>query len=345
MPNGEGTHAMLRLVAGFADDLAAAGGLPGLDAVRPPAEPPRDVLLCGMGGSAVAGDLAAALAAPAGVRVAVHREYGLPAWLRDDTLLVLSSYSGRTEEVLSAARAAAGRAGPVAVITGGGPLADLAAEQGWPVVRLPEGYPPRAALGHAYGALLHLLARTGAWPDAARDVAATAAWLRERTADVGPLAGEQAPPLAAARAMLGRLTVIYTTDPLLHPVGYRLKCQLNENAKSPALHVPLPEGDHNDVEGWEVLRRRRHDFLLLLLRSPDEHPRTARRAELTAALLADRFHRVVTWWAEGENPLARQLSLVQNGDFCSCYLAEAAGVDPLPVELIGELKRRLEEAP
>jgi len=334
---------MLRLVATFPDHLAASCELPGLEDVAGLATAIRDVVFCGMGGSAVAADLAAPLAAAAGVRLTVHREYGPPAWLSDEQLVVLASYSGETEEVLSVAAALAGRRGPTCVIGSGGTLAALARQRQWSWVRLPEGLPPRAALGHAYGALLHVLARSGAWTGATDDLAGAVATLRDGIAALGPLAGEDNPALATARAALGRLTVIYTTAPHLHPAGYRLKCQLNENAKSPALHVPLPEGDHNDIVGWDVLQRRRDDFLLLLLRSDDEDPRTARRAELTAELLADQFRRVVTWRARGETPLARQLSLVQIGDFCSCYLAEAAGVDPLPVARIEELKRRLKE--
>ena len=123
----------------------------------------------------------------------------------------------------------------------------------------------------------------------------------------------------------------------------RLKAQVNENGKSPALVVPFPELDHNDIVGWEVLRPRRDDFLLLILRSSDETPQTTRRVEVTRELLNEEFHAILEFNATGHSALARILSLVQFGDYLSCYLAEAAGVDPVPVSRIDVLKQRLQD--
>jgi len=338
-----GLAAMLGHVRALPDQLELADRLPGLAALRPPARPVRDVLVCGMGGSAIAGDLLAPVAERAGVRLAVRREADLPGWLDAGTLLVFSSYSGRTGETLGAARAAAGLPNLRVAITTGGPLGELAdgAAAPFPRVTLPSGLPPRAALGHGLGALACVLDRLGAVPGLAAELPAVAATLRRGEQRLGPAAGPDNPALLAARAALGRLLVVYTCSPEAHAAGLRLKAQVNENAKSPALVVPLPEAAHNDIVGWEVLQRRRRDFLLLLLHSGDETPDARRRARAAGDLLQAEFQARLEHEADGDFPLARILSLVQFGDYLSCYLADAAGVDPVPVARIDALKDRM----
>jgi glucose/mannose-6-phosphate isomerase len=300
-----------------------------------------------MGGSAIAGDLLAAWAAAGGLRLAVWRDYDLPGWVDARTPVILSSYSGYTEETLSAARAAAARGCPLYAITSGGELGDYARagiDDGppFPRVALPGGLPPRAALGHGLGALARLLGRLDLLAGVDAELAAAAAALRDGVARLGPASGPDSPAKAAARTALGRMLVVYTTSPESHAAGQRLKAQVNENGKSPALVVPFPELDHNDIVGWEVLRPRRDDFVLLLLRSTDETARAALRTDVTCELLAGEFHTILEFRAVGETTLARTLSLVQYGDYLSCYLAEAAGVDPVPVSRIDVLKQRLQ---
>jgi len=346
----EGLRTMLGLIAELPAQLAGAGVLPGLDALRPAATCPREVLFCGMGGSAAAADLLAPLVAVGGLRLSVWRDYGLPGWAGPEHHVVLSSYSGDTEETLSAAAAAVARGCSLTALTSGGALRDLAAGtaggEGFPCVVLPAGLPPRAALGHGVGVLLHVLHRLGLAPDPAPAVAAAVAVLREGEALFGPGADPDGnAALALARRLLGRMAVIHSASPEAHPAARRLKAQINENAKSPACVAELPELDHNEIVGWETLRRRRDDFLLVQFRSGDETPVLARRAEVTAQLLAGEFHAVETVTARGDVPLARVLSLVQFGDYLSCYLASAAGVDPMPVARIKELKALLKEGP
>ncbi len=345
--NDDGLARMLSLVAGLGDDLAASPDLKGLDALSPSATPPAGVVVAGMGGSAIAGDLLAPLAARQGLRVTVVRDYALPGWVRDDSLVILSSYSGNTEETLSAARDARKRGCPLVAITSGGELGRMAAGDDdhppFPCVELEGGLPPRAALGHGLGAQLNVLSRLGLLDGVDAEIAAAAAALRAGVDRLGPAAPVDSPAKTAARRTLGRMLVVYTTSDESHAAGWRLKAQVNENGKSPALVVPFPELDHNDIVGWEVLRPRRDDFLLLILRSADEHPRTAARVEITRELLAGEFHDVLEFRAEGDSALARILSLVQYGDYLSCFLAAAAGVDPVPVTRIESLKQRLQE--
>ena len=342
----DGLAHMLDLLSGMGENLEASARLEGLDKLTPLRTRPTGVVVAGMGGSAIAADLIAPLAARQGLRVEVSRDYALPGWVRDDTLVLLSSYSGNTEETLSAARDAVERGCPCVALTSGGTLAELASGSEvphFPCVTLPGGLPPRAALGHGLGAQLNALSRLGLLDGIEAEIAAAAAGLRDGVTRLGPATGEESPAKAAARRVLGRMLVVYTTSEESHAAGWRLKAQINENGKSPAMVVPFPELDHNDIVGWEVLRPRRRDFLLLILRSADEHPRTTSRVEITRDLLRDEFHDVLEFRAEGESILARILSLVQYGDYLSCYLAAAAGVDPMPVTRIDELKTRLRE--
>lgn len=343
----DGYAAMIALVRDLPRQLEAASALPGLDAVRPLPQRPDEVLVVGMGGSAIAADLLAPVAEAAGLRLTVRRDYGLPGWLRAGTAVVFSSYSGHTEETLSAVREARGRGLPLYAITSGGELAEHCATVDGPTLaaRLPGGLPPRAALGYGLGALATLLDRLGAVPGLTTGLPAAVAALDAGNGREGESAGEDAPTKVLARAALGRHIVAYTGSGEAHAAGRRLKAQVNENAKAPLLTVELPEADHNDIVGWEALRRRRDGYVLLLLRSADESPRAAKRLEITRELLREEFHSVHEFRAVAETPLARILELVQFGDYLSCYLALAAGIDPMPVARIDALKRGLAESP
>lgn len=342
----QGLDRMLELVGEMPGHLEASGGLPGLEGVAAAGES-GEVLFCGLGGSAIAADLAAPLAARSGLRLDVWRDYGLPAWAGAGRTVIASSYSGQTEETLSAVREAARRGCRLIAVTSGGALAEWAGAgvEGsgpFPLVRLPEGLPPRAALGHGLGALLAILGRIGAIPDPAAEIEAAVAELRAGSDELGPRApAEGNPALELARSLLGRMVVIHTTSVESHAAGRRLKAQINENSKTPACVAEYPELDHNEIVGWQVLRPRRDDFALLVLRSGDESDRIRLRVAATNELIADHFALVREIRARGDGPLARVLSLVQFGDYLSCYLAGAAGVDPVPVDRIAALKSRL----
>lgn len=307
-------------------------------AVEVPAVPTADeALVLGMGGSGFAGDVAAALAAEQGRRVGVHKGYGVPGWAGPARpLAVAVSHSGNTEETLSAFAAAGASGLPLAAAATGGRLAEEAAARGVPFLTIPPGPQPRAAAGYLAGSVLRLLESAGV-------VAGTAAALEE-SADVvesllaGP-AHEAAGAIAAA--LEGRIAVVYGSGPLTAAAAGRWKTQINENAKSPAWWSLLPELDHNEIVGWSAHPDLVADAVgVVFLHDPDEHPRVAVRADLTAELMAGvRIAGRVE--ARGAGTLARLFSLVVVGDLVSVALAEAAGVDPMPVEVIEDLKRRL----
>jgi glucose/mannose-6-phosphate isomerase len=346
---------MFELVNALPDQLTASASLAGLSEVAAPTGGCRRIILCGMGGSAIAGDLVQPLLDGSGVQLVVWRDYGLPAWARADDFVICSSYSGQTEESLSGARAAGDLGCARLAITSGGELAGLAAAEDFPAVLLPPGLPPRASLGLGLGALTRCLGRMGILADAAEELTLAAEHLRAmRDARCGPVAedgsvGTETPadpegniPAAELAALLaGKTPVIYTAGAEAHATGLRLKAQLNENSKAPACLAAFPELNHNDLVGWDLAAADRGRFVLLILQGMSDNGRIDRRVALTRDLLAEEFPEIHDVRSAADGRLARIMSLVQYGDYLSCHLARLRGVDPVPVARIIRLKEEL----
>jgi len=352
-----GSHLMFNLVHALGDQLLESAHLDGLAGIRPPAAGLRRIILCGMGGSAIAGDLVQPLLADGKVSLVVWRDYGLPHWAGPEDLVLCSSYSGDTEETLDAAQEAGKRGCTRLAITSGGSLAALAAAEGFPAVILPGGLPPRASLGLGLGALVRSLGRMGLVTDADAVLARTAATLDNfRTARMSPAGSEDTAPgnlpedpegntpaAELARILVGRVPVIYTAGAEAHAAGLRLKAQLNENSKVPACLAAFPELNHNDLVGWSLDPADRGRFVLLILKGMSDNERIGRRVDLTRQLLAEEFPEIHEISSSAPGVLDRTLSLVQYGDFLSCHLARLRRVDPLPVHRISRLKEALEK--
>lgn len=346
---GGGSGRMLELVVDFPDHLAAAQRLPGLDGVGGPLADGGRIVFCGMGGSAIAADLVQPLLAGGGIALTPWRDYGLPHWTTPDDVVIAASYSGGTEETLSALEAARELGCRVIGISAGGRLAELAVAEGFPRIELPAGLPPRAALGHGLGAVLHLLAALGAIEEPGEQIAAACDRLRSaipscldpwRRNGVEPVAPAVDGPAVRelAGALQGRIPVLYSAGAEAHGVATRWKAQLNENAKIPVCVAAFPELDHNDLVGWNLDADLRRRFVLVILESGIPDPRARARIDATRDLLKDEFDSTHRISAHGDSPLQRVLSLVQYGDFLSCHLADLAGVDPMPVTRIDRLK-------
>ena len=302
----------------------------------------RDVLVCGMGGSAIGADLAAMWAERHAVRVAVHRSYGLPSWVGRDTLLVFSSYSGNTEETLSAFAASESLAAPRLAITTGGRLAARARAARVPVWTMPAGLQPRAALGSSLAGLLFLLHGAGIVPDPADEIAVASRSLEALVGELGPLSPERDNPAKRlARRLYGKLPIIHTGPGILSPVGVRWRGQLHENAKTPSFSNVYPELDHNEIMGWQALAEVRRFATLVVLRDRDDLPAVRRRMEVTCEILAPRLAAVEWIDAQGDGVLERMLRTVALGDWTSVYLAFLNDTDPTPVADIELLKSRL----
>jgi glucose/mannose-6-phosphate isomerase len=298
------------------------------------------LVVCGMGGSAIGGDLAAAALGDRATRpIRTIRGYGLDPWTESDALVLCASYSGDTEETLTCFEAAGVAGARRAVLTTGGRLAALAREEGVPVIGVPSGMQPRAAVVYMTVGVLECAALCGAAPSLHSETDAAAPLLRELAAEWGPDAPPDSLAKSLAHELRGAVPVINGADPTM-AAARRWKTQLNENAKAAAFASALPEADHNEICGWER-GRSAAPLVGVFLEDADQHPRVRRRIELTARALERAGAPAYRVTSRGESRLDRVLSLVLLGDLVSVYLAVLDGVDPTPVEPIERFKTEL----
>ena len=304
------------------------------------AERPRVVVVAGMGGSAASGDLLAAYAAETvDVPILVHRGYGLPALAGPHAVVIASSYSGDTAEVLSAFDVAVARNVPVVAVTAGGALAQRAAAAGRPRVTLPAGLMPRMALGYLFFPSLPLLAGCGlqvAPPEEVEEALVTVEALASELVPERPAADNEAKRLALA--ISDRLPAVYG-GPATGPIAYRWKTDVEENAKTFALAGALPEMNHNEIEAWRSSGAK--DMHVVLLRDRGEPPEVARRFRVLSEMIGPSAGGVSEVWGRGHGRLARLLSLTYLGQWTSYYLAVLRQRDPWSVPLLDEVKRRM----
>ena len=302
------------------------------------------VVVLAMGGSAIGAELVAAAAGDRlRVPLIVHRDYGLPAGAGDRTLVVAASHSGETAETLSGFAAARERGLPTAVITTGGRLAAGASEAGLPLLQYKLGGQPRAAIGFGVGLVHELLSRAGLIvdPDPLGPVVGALEELLERT---GPSIETDANPAKQlAWSVFGRIPVIYGHGPMA-AVAHRWKTQLNENAKAWASWEPMPEANHNAIEGSLNPRELGDALYVIQLRDRSEPAAIGERYRVVEELLGERATNRSEVWAEGPSALARILTSVAYGDLFSVYLAILYQTDPTPVTLLAMLKERLARA-
>ena len=335
-------HATRRVLAEFPQQCRQARGLlatPPIALARP-----RLVVMVGMGGSAAGADLVATCAAETlEVPVLVHRGYGLPAAAGREALVIASSYSGETAEVVSAVEVALARRVPVVAITSGGALGALATRHGLPCVALPAGLMPRMALGLLVFPALGALAAAGVAIAADGDLDEALELITAQAADLGadtPTDKNEAKRLALEIGQ--RLPVVYG-GPLTGTVAYRWKTDLEENAKLLAVAGALPEMNHNEIEVWAGAGARQ--LHAVLLREDGEPSEIARRFALVRELLEPTAGGVSEVWAHGRSRFARLLSLVYLGQWVSYYAAMLRETDPWPVPVLTEVKRRLSAPP
>jgi glucose/mannose-6-phosphate isomerase len=305
-----------------------------------PFDAPRGLVIAGMGGSAIGGALAQAGTAGRGLRpINRFRGYGLPQWIGAEHCVLLSSYSGCTEETLSCYDDAKAKGACRIVCTTGGPLAERARRDGVPVVPVPGGFQPRAAVGYATVVALEIARLCGAAPDLRGEIELAAARVEREARAWAPEAGPDAPPKALARELLGTVPVVAGADAGA-AAGYRWKSQINENASLAAFATELPEADHNEICGWQAAEAGR--LSLVLLETGFEHPRNALRIEATGDIVRDAGVPVHRVRQGGEAPLEALMALVLFGDLVSLYLAVLRGVDPVDITAIDRLKAVLQ---
>ncbi|HUU45893.1 MAG TPA: bifunctional phosphoglucose/phosphomannose isomerase [Acidobacteriota bacterium] len=305
---------------------------------------PAGICLCGMGGSAIGGDLVRAYwEYESPVPFVIVRNDRLPAMINRFWLVIASSYSGNTVETLTATGEAQQRGCRVLAITTGGLLKETAKRHEWPLITLPsEGLAPRAALGYSFGPVMLALAHWGIVSDQSDQLRAAADFLEGRQAIFQraiPL--DDNPAKSHAAALAGRAVCVYGATGTTDVIAYRIKCQLCENAKMPAFAASLPELNHNEIVGMDAATAMGLPAAVITLATADDDAIATRRREWIEQRLASKGIPVVTLTAAGENRLERMLSLVQIGDFISYYLAILNGVDPTPIPAINDLKAHM----
>jgi glucose/mannose-6-phosphate isomerase len=300
------------------------------------------IVILGLGGSAVGGDLVRTLVdRECPVPILLNRDYDLPAFVNDRTLVIASSYSGNTEETLRAFGQALERDAIPLAITTGGKLAEICKTRGLPLITFEYESQPRAALGYSLVTLLVVLQRlglsTGTWEQLDEAIL--------HVEQLGALIGVESPEKnnsakQLARRLEGKLPVIYGASHLSE-VARRWKCQLNENSKAWAFWETIPEANHNAVVGYDFPGSLTPHVHVLMLSSDLYEPRHRVRLDVTAEILTDKGISHETIHAQGKSRLAQVLWVIHLCDYVSYYLAALHGVDPTPVKTIAYLKERL----
>ena len=297
------------------------------------------LIICGMGGSAISGDIAKA-AFEHLLPIEIVKNYDLP-YCDENTLVITISYSGNTEETLSCLQQAMKAKTMIAAITSGGAMKQLIQNRyNW--IEVEKGFPPRAAIARLFFSLLLLLEEFRIIPSQAEIVKRTAALLIKKAASIC-LAVPAAENLAklAANQIKGKIPVIYSCDAALFSLACRWKCQINENAKYPAFCHTLPEMNHNEIEGWEeqLITKK---LLPILLGNLHEKPRLQKRKEILKNLFSANEIEYLEFFAEGGSLIEKIFSLVYLGDMISYYVAILQNTDPTTIDFIDHLKTSLE---
>ena len=301
-----------------------------------------NIVYAGMGGSALAAILSESWPGY-NLPFKVVRDYDIPAYVSEKTYFIAASYSGNTEETISAIAQAEAKGAKIAVIAGGGKLADLARAKNYPLALLPKAEQPRYAVFYNLRALLMLLEQAGLLSSertselqAASDFlkAAVQPWL-----PTVPTADNRAKQIALE--MIGKSAVVYA-GPKLSPAAYKWKISFNENAKQIAWTNQFPEFNHNEFMGW-TKQPVQKPYAVIDLRSDLEHPRIQKRFEVTERLLSGMRPAPIVIQAEGKSLLEQLLWVIALGDFVTIYTALLNGLNPAPVDLIEKFKKSLDE--
>ena len=344
---------MLGHIDGLPDQLQSAWNLSQTqpldfaDGLRPSANDVRQIVICGMGGSAIGADLvAAAVMENCLVPIIVHRDYGLPAFARGtETLVICSSHSGNTEETLDAFETALRNDCRVLAVSTSGELSEKAREAGVPVWGFDHKGQPRAAVGFSFGLILGALRRLGLVPDASDQIAGAVEAMKSQQVALkaeSPVAKNPAKRLAGQ--LMGRWVTVFGAG-VLAPVARRWKGQINEVAKAVANFEFIPEADHNTLAGVlhpsEVIPPH---VMTLFLRAPSDHPRNRLRLDMTRKAYMLEGLNVDGYMAKGGTPITHIWTALHFGDYMAYYLAMAYGVDPTPVTALESLKAALKDA-
>jgi glucose/mannose-6-phosphate isomerase len=306
---------------------------------------PQTIIVAGMGGSAIGGELLKDWAKDKiAVPIEVCREYSLPAYADKKTLVFVVSYSGETEESLSIFLDAVKRKCMVVCISSGGVLREFAEKLNIPHLRVPSGMAPRATLPYLFMPLPILLEKMGLISNVASEISETIKILRQvsdSNSPKKPFKDNFSKKLASN--ICGTVPTVYGFGSY-RAVAQRLKTQFNENSKIPAKWESFPELDHNEIVGWEAVKELAKYFSVILIRDDDEPETMRQRIQATKDLMRKESVKVFEIHGIGKSMLAKMSSVICTGDFTSVYLAIMRGIDPTPVKTIVLLKEKMKRS-
>jgi len=299
---------------------------------------PNNIVVLGMGGSAIGGDFVSNyLYDKLNVPFVVSRSFSPPPFVSKETLVIAVSYSGNTEETLRSLLHSIERGASVVLVTSDGLMEKLAERKSLPVYRLPKGRPPRAAIPYMVAVILWVLDRAGVYEFPREEAGKVALTLRNVREE---LRREEERVLSIVEGIERRIPLIYSYKPY-SAAGFRFKTQLNENAKIHAFYAELPEANHNEIVGWEGYVGDR--YVVFFIRGREEPDYLRHRVEYWGMLLKSRGVPSHEIRGEGKSRLPEMMSLVFKVDLLSCALALLKGVDPTPIATISGLKKYVED--
>lgn len=338
------TSDMFSVLTGFSDQVEEAFTI-GNDIQLPDYLKDFDkIIICGLGGSAIGGDLLRSyLWYDIKLPIYVNRNYRLPAFVNENTLAIISSYSGDTEESLSCYEESEERGCKIVCLSSGGKLSFIADSNNNLLISVPKGYQPRCALGFSFFPLLVLMIKLGFIDDRSDDIAKVRRLLQTRAESYSILDETKNNALKIANLLKGKIPVIYSSSDILDVVNLRWRTQIEENAKCVAYGNYFPELNHNEIVGWQENAALLKHIAVLSLTDKDDHPRNLKRNEITLKLISDLAALVMVLDGEGGTRLERLFDLIYLGDWVSYYLALLNKIDPTPVEKIVYLKNKLME--
>lgn len=302
------------------------------------------IVFSGLGGSAIGADLIRTFVAGECKKpVFVNRDYTLPAFVDKDTLLIISSYSGNTEETLSAYDEGVKRGAKIIAITTNGELKKRAKKDGFPCVVIPGGLPPRCALGYSSIPLIVLFSKSGLIKDKSAQIDEAAIVLEKLSRTVlSPDVGEEKNiAKKIAKALLDKYAIIYGAGMHIDVVATRWRGQLAENSKAVSSTHLFPEMNHNEIVGWDNPKGLMKDLVAVFLRDGGDHPRVGLRMDISKKIIEKTGAKIIEVRSQGQTLLARIFSLIYIGDFISLYLAVLNNTDPTPVDSVTYLKNEL----
>lgn len=334
---------MFRVIADFPEQVAEAVEI----GEKSPTLPHKttDFLILGMGGSAIGGDLLSTYAANtqalSHLRININRDYSLPGYINSNTAVIASSYSGGTEETITALLESAKISDNILCITTGGKLGEIADAQGFPKVTIPGGLMPRCALGYSFFTMLKILLKSIEIPQSDRNEIETSIQrtiqLLKNKSKIYSEPSDNNPAYNIAKALQNTLPVIYSSN-IMSTVNLRWRAQFQENAKNQAFGNVLPEMNHNEINSWSYPEHLLKDFSVILIENQSDNEKIKVRMNAVEEILSEKAGKVIRVKSDAEDYLARMFDLIYLGDWTSYYLALFNGEDPTPIPLISKLK-------